>query len=389
MSKMRLPYARGSVTLTSRFGWRTLNGASDYHKGIDLVGSDKTLVAPCDGTVMVSTMLDKRWDKTLTWQWGNYIRIDTADGLNIYMCHMAERKVKAGQKVKAGDIVGIEGNTGYSFGSHCHFEIRRNGTSLDPTEFLGIQNAWGVHPVISSVSTGKTFADDYEHDGLRFHKAEDFRIVYHDLNKKKGSGDTYANGGFFAYFKENGVNFTLPVANLVCDINRSFISDPTKKYLSPYIFGSKLYYGCNNNQTVQFKNKAVSTLVVPKIGRPYIDDLIAPPSDCLYAISGVPTVRYGDDVDYYNYVKRQGWDDSCMYGTYRNWLGVRDGEIWVITGRTWRNNYIYGMEFWNKVKNEGFDDVICLDGGGSYYCKIDGKAQSTIGTRSVNNIITF
>ena len=36
-------------------------------------------------------------------------------------------------------------------------------------------------------------------------------------------------------------------------------------------------------------------------------------------------VMNADDVDYYNYVKKQGWDDSCMYGTYRHWLGIRDG----------------------------------------------------------------
>lgn len=387
MSRMILPYAKGSVELTSHYGWRTLNGEPDNHKGIDLVGTDKTLVAPCDGTIGVSTMLDKRWDKTLTWQWGNYIRIDTDDGLKIYMCHMAERKVKAGQKVKAGDIVGIEGNTGYSMGSHCHFEVRKNNVAVDPTPYLGIPNAWGVHSVTKAPA--KTYADDYEHDGLRFHRAEDFKILYFDQNKKKGSDDTYMNGGFFAYFAENGINFTLPVANLVCDINRSFISEPTKKYLTPFIFGTKLYYGCNNNQSTQFKNKSVSTLVVPKSGKPYISDMIAPPSDCLYAISGVPTVRNGDDVDYYNYVKRQGWGDDCMYATYRNWLGVRNGEIWIISGRTWRSNYIYGMEFWKKVKDEQFDDVICLDGGGSYYNRIDGKAQSTSGTRSVNNIITF
>ena len=78
-----------------------------------------------------------------------------------------------------------------------------------------------------------------------------------------------------------------------------------------------------------------------------------------------------------------------MYATYRNWLGIRNGEIWVISGRTWRNNYIYGMEFWKKVKEEDFDDIICLDGGGSFCCKIDGKAKTTIGTRSVNNLIVF
>ena len=78
-----------------------------------------------------------------------------------------------------------------------------------------------------------------------------------------------------------------------------------------------------------------------------------------------------------------------MYGTYRHWLGIRDGQIWLISGRTYRSNYIYGMEFWKKIKDEGFDDIICIDGGGSYYKKYNGKVNATIGSRQINNIITF
>lgn len=146
--KMNLPYKSGKVTLTSHFGWRTLNGQRDYHKGVDLSGTDKTLVAPCDGVIGSSTIITDK--SNLTWQWGNYIRIDTADGLKIFMCHMASRKVKVGQKVKAGDVVGIEGNTGYSFGSHCHFEVRKNGESVDPTPYLGIPNEWGQYDIIKA-----------------------------------------------------------------------------------------------------------------------------------------------------------------------------------------------------------------------------------------------
>ncbi len=144
---MILPYKSGTVTFTSRFGLRTLNGKLDNHKGIDLAGTDKTLVAPCDGVVAVSTMLDRATDATRTWEWGNYIRIDTPDGLNVYMCHMSERKVKAGQTVKAGDVVGIEGSTGYSTGCHLHFEIRRNGVSVNPCTYLGIPNEWAEHKI--------------------------------------------------------------------------------------------------------------------------------------------------------------------------------------------------------------------------------------------------
>jgi hypothetical protein len=384
---VKLPYESGKVELTSKFGLRTLNGKPNNHKGIDLVGrTTKTVVAPCDGVVGQSAIFDRATDRTGTWEWGNYVRIDTEDGLKIYMCHLAERKVKSGDKVKAGDVIGIEGNTGYSFGSHLHFEIRKNGVSVNPCTYLGIPNAWGIHEVKPAVVF---YPDEYTHDGLTFQRVKDFAIRYHDKPKKTaafpGSGEI--SGGFFAYFKSGyGEEFTLPVANLVADIGN--IPAPAQKYLQTYVSGDKLRYSTIVNASAQFKGKKVSTLVVPVSGAPYVEDLSAPPAGCKYAISGVPTVRNGDDVDYYNYVKAQGWDDSCMYATYRHWLGVRNGEIWCISGRTWTKNYIYGMEFYKKVREEGFDDIICIDGGGSYYWKPKGgTAKATSGNRSINNKI--
>ena len=156
MAEFILPYRSGSVTLTSRFGWRTLNGKQDYHKGVDLCGTDKTLVSPCDGVVKSSTIITDK--SNTTWEWGNYIRIDRADGLQVFMCHMASRNVTVGQTVKAGDIVGIEGNTGYSFGSHCHFEVRKNGVSVDPTPYLGIANAAGTYEIKAKASLDEDLA---------------------------------------------------------------------------------------------------------------------------------------------------------------------------------------------------------------------------------------
>lgn len=167
MAGFILPYRSGSVTLTSRFGWRTLNGKQDYHKGVDLVGTDKTLVSPCDGVVRSSTIITDKSNPT--WEWGNYIRIDRADGVQIFMCHMASRNVVVGQAVKAGDVVGIEGNTGSVYptpkgendkttGRHCHFEVRKNGTSVDPTPYLGIANAAGTYPVKATASLDEDLA---------------------------------------------------------------------------------------------------------------------------------------------------------------------------------------------------------------------------------------
>lgn len=144
MSKLYLPFD-GRVYLSSPFGYRTLYGASDYHKGVDLVGQDDTTVrAPCDGVIGQSAIITDK--SNLTWQWGNYVRLDTADGLYIFMCHMSERLVTTGQKVTRGQPLGVMGNTGYSFGAHTHFEVRNaRGESLDPTVYLGIENQAGYY----------------------------------------------------------------------------------------------------------------------------------------------------------------------------------------------------------------------------------------------------
>lgn len=383
--KMNLPYKSGKVTLTSHFGWRTLNGQRDYHKGVDLSGTDKTLVAPCDGVIGSSTIIKDK--SNLTWQWGNYIRIDTADGLKIFMCHMAARKVKVGQKVKAGDVVGIEGNTGYSFGSHCHFEVRKNGESVDPTPYLGIPNEWGQYDIKAAPKEPTVYKDSYDKGGVTYTRAKDFAIIYHDKDKRKGGVKRYINGGFFGYYRsEDGTEFTLPVANLACDIKS--VPKAAKKYLDKHVYGDHLIYSIADNATKQFAGKKVSTLLVPYSGKPKIERVDKIPSGIKYAVSGVPVVINKKPVDM-TYVGAEGWDGSTTYGTSRNMLGIRGGEIWVLTLKTTSANYIKSGEVWKKIQNEGFEDVIALDGGGSYI-RVEGiKRRSTGGSRAVNNIIAF
>lgn len=383
--KMNLPYKGGKVTLTSHFGWRTLNGQRDYHKGVDLSGTDKTLVAPCDGVIGSSTIITDK--SNLTWQWGNYIRIDTADGLKIFMCHMAARKVKVGQKVKAGDVVGIEGNTGYSFGSHCHFEVRKNGESVDPTPYLGIPNEWGQYDIKAAPKEPTVYKNSYDKDGITYTRVKEFAIIYHDADKRKGGVKRYINGGFFAnYRSEDGKVYTLPVANLACDIKD--IPAAAKDNLFEHVYGNHLVYSIADNATKQFAGKKVSTLLVPYSGKPTIERVDKIPSGIKYAVSGVPVVVDKKPVDM-NYVGAEGWDSSTTYGTSRNMLGIRSGEIWVLTLKTTSANYIKSGEVWRKIQGEGFEDVIALDGGGSYIRVEEIKRRSTGGSRAVNNIIAF
>lgn len=143
---MRLPYT-GRVRLTSAFGERTdpITGTPNtWHSGVDLVGmDDKTILSPCDGVVIYSRKITDKTNRT--WEWGNYVRIDTPDGISVYLCHLSKRLVEAGQTVSEGDPIGVEGSTGSSTGSHCHVEIRRGNVSVDPSPYLQIPNMTGIY----------------------------------------------------------------------------------------------------------------------------------------------------------------------------------------------------------------------------------------------------
>lgn len=226
-------------------------------------------------------------------------------------------------------------------------------------------------------------------NGFKIERIHDFSILYWDKSKKKGTASNYINGGFFGYYKENGVNFTLPVGNLMCDLETGSIPSVALKYLSGCIHGKKLCWGTNDNASAQFKGKMVSTLVLPQTGTPYVRELAAPPASCRYAISGVPVIRARVDVSYNNFVKPQGWDDSCFYATFRNFIGIKGTSLWVVSGTTKTSNYVATSEVYDKLKEFGFDELICLDGGGSWYHKYNGKADLVWTDRNVNNLILY
>lgn len=143
---MIIPFKTDTVRVTSPYGKRTLNGAADYHAGYDMVGvGSSDVVAAVGGTVVASRIVTDK--SNLTWQWGNYVCIKTDDGQYHYYCHLASRAVTKGQRVKAGDKIGVMGNTGYSFGAHLHFEVRKSDgrTTVSPETVLGIPNKTGTY----------------------------------------------------------------------------------------------------------------------------------------------------------------------------------------------------------------------------------------------------
>lgn len=121
------------------------------HKGIDLVGVDsKDIYSAVNGIVERAGRDTNPNDPNNTrYGMGNYIRIkDDATGYVFYFAHLSRILVKTGQRVKVGDKIGVEGNTGHSFGSHLHYEMRKipnNTTYQDISKHIGIPNKIGQY----------------------------------------------------------------------------------------------------------------------------------------------------------------------------------------------------------------------------------------------------
>lgn len=99
-----------------------------FHYGLDLAQpTGEPIYAAFDGVVRIS-----KYNKS----YGNLVIIHHANGLETYYAHMSRRDVVAGQRVKSGEVIGLCGNTGRSFGSHLHFEIRYQGNAINPEDVI-------------------------------------------------------------------------------------------------------------------------------------------------------------------------------------------------------------------------------------------------------------
>ncbi|MHB1154064.1 MAG: M23 family metallopeptidase [Eubacteriales bacterium] len=139
-----LPYQirnYSKIRITSTYGHRILYGKPDWHPALDMVSdTGKNVVSLCDGVVRSSTILSRETDKTGTWTYGNYIIITAADYTQFLYAHLKQRFVNVGERVRAGQLIGVEGTTGNSSGSHLHLEIRKDGEKINPAEYLGLAN---------------------------------------------------------------------------------------------------------------------------------------------------------------------------------------------------------------------------------------------------------
>jgi murein DD-endopeptidase MepM/ murein hydrolase activator NlpD len=114
--------------LSSKFGYRTLQGKLEFHKGVDIpIWYGTEIHATKDGVVTKAG-----WQSGYGWT----VEIEHEMGFVTIYGHNSKLLASPGDAVTAGDVIALSGNSGRSTGPHSHYEIRLNDTSVDPLKYL-------------------------------------------------------------------------------------------------------------------------------------------------------------------------------------------------------------------------------------------------------------
>jgi murein DD-endopeptidase MepM/ murein hydrolase activator NlpD len=126
------PVANGDLTrIASGYGWRIdpIYKTSKMHWGLDFTADEGTNVYSTGNGVVLDL------EQNL-WGYGNCIIIDHGFGYVSRYAHLSAFKVKKGDKIVRGQIIGLVGSTGKSTAPHLHYEIEKNGKKIDPIHFF-------------------------------------------------------------------------------------------------------------------------------------------------------------------------------------------------------------------------------------------------------------
>ena len=117
-------------TLSCGYGYRIhpITGLADFHKGIDIPAEEGTPIAAFRSGTVVQAQASVSF--------GNFVAIQHENGVISRYGHCSSLNVQVGDTVNAGDVIGFVGNTGYSTGNHCHFDLSVNGVFINPLDVI-------------------------------------------------------------------------------------------------------------------------------------------------------------------------------------------------------------------------------------------------------------
>lgn len=116
--------------ISSRYGWRSdpITGKRSMHTGLDFAGKAGSEIVTVASGVVTWTGRDGAYGKT--------VEISHGDNYVTRYAHNKEILVKTGDVVRKGDTIALMGSTGRATGSHLHYEVYKNGRSVDPSSYV-------------------------------------------------------------------------------------------------------------------------------------------------------------------------------------------------------------------------------------------------------------
>ena len=137
-----------SGIITSQFAPRW----GSFHGALDIANSEGTPISAADGGVVTVS----EWH----YSYGYYIMIDHGNGYETLYGHNSVLIANVGDRVSRGQTIALMGSTGNSTGPHCHFEVRINGTRVDPELYHGIISKRYVKIAITKNITNQSGKSD-------------------------------------------------------------------------------------------------------------------------------------------------------------------------------------------------------------------------------------
>mgnify|MGYP001851510967 CR=1 FL=1 len=131
----------------------TYGKGSRFHEGVDIGGPDgQNLDGEIANSIGNGTVVDVGYDQ---YGYGNYVVVDYGNGYQALYGHLRQAAVSTGQKVNAGEEIGIIGGTGNVEGPHLHLKMTKDGQNIDP---LTVIPGYGTERPATTTSTGQSYA---------------------------------------------------------------------------------------------------------------------------------------------------------------------------------------------------------------------------------------
>lgn len=131
----------------------TYGEGSKFHEGVDIGGPDgQNLDGEIANSIGNGTVVDVGYDQ---YGYGNYVVVDYGNGYQALYGHLRQASVSTGQKVNAGEEIGIIGGTGNVEGPHLHLKMTKDGQNIDP---LTVIPGYGTERPATTTNTGQSYA---------------------------------------------------------------------------------------------------------------------------------------------------------------------------------------------------------------------------------------